>query len=212
MGILHSITHRWENPREESSTPRREDSSTDAKEEGKAFPPEREEKESNTSPNKEREAQISLGRAAFSFLRGVCCFPLLFCDIFHLCTCVICYCVSTALAYTFAGPLSLKAKRCLHISHHIGLHRSAHCALAPHWKRSRLLLNSLIRDSQIVRIAQQQKTLACSGKWQEKKEIYLYPSDQNFLSFVWCHGIISIFLARCCRQSYRSTYRRSKFP
>ena len=30
------------------------------------------------------------------------------CDIFHLCTGVICYRVSTALAYTSAGPLSLK--------------------------------------------------------------------------------------------------------
>ena len=33
------------------------------------------------------------------------------CDIFHLCIGVICYSVSTALAYTSAGPLSLKAKR-----------------------------------------------------------------------------------------------------
>ena len=53
------------------------------------------------------------------------------CDIFHLCTSVICYCVSTALACTSAGRVSLKAKRCFHISHHIGLHRSAHCALTP---------------------------------------------------------------------------------
>ena len=51
------------------------------------------------------------------------------CDIFHLCICVICHCVSTALAYTSGGPLSLKAKRCFHISHHIGFNRSAHCAL-----------------------------------------------------------------------------------
>ena len=51
------------------------------------------------------------------------------CDIFHLCTSVICYSVSTAFAYTSAGPLSLKQNGVFYISHYIMLHRSAHCAL-----------------------------------------------------------------------------------
>ena len=54
------------------------------------------------------------------------------CDIFHLYTGVNCYGVNIARACTSAEPLSLKAKQCFHISHHIGLHRSAHCALNPH--------------------------------------------------------------------------------
>ena len=58
------------------------------------------------------------------------------CDIFHLCTIVICYSVNIARAYTSAGPLSLKAKRCFQICHHIQLHRFAHCALNPDWWRS----------------------------------------------------------------------------
>ena len=53
------------------------------------------------------------------------------CDIFHPRTRVIWYRVSTALAYTFAGPLSLKQNGFFHISHYIGLHRLAHCALTP---------------------------------------------------------------------------------
>ena len=36
-----------------------------------------------------------------------------------MCTCVTCYSVSTARAYTSAGTLSLKAKQCFHIGQHI---------------------------------------------------------------------------------------------
>ena len=59
------------------------------------------------------------------------------CDIFHLCTGVICYSVNIARAYTSAGPLSIKAKRCCHMSHHIGLHpaHSTHRVL----NRSRII-------------------------------------------------------------------------
>ena len=53
------------------------------------------------------------------------------CDIFHQCTSVICYSVNIARAYTSAGPLSLKQNGVFHMSYHIGLHQSAHCALIP---------------------------------------------------------------------------------
>ena len=49
----------------------------------------------------------------------------------HLLPCQHCTCVH------FRRALESQAKRCFHISHHIGLHRSAHCALTPHWSRSR---------------------------------------------------------------------------
>ena len=65
------------------------------------------------------------------------------CDIFHLCTSVICYSVNIARAYTSARPLSLKANRCFYICHHIGFHRSAHCALIPQMaSKKRVLLSS----------------------------------------------------------------------
>ena len=43
----------------------------------------------------------------------------------HLSSCQHCTCVH------FRTALESHAKRCFHISHHIGLHRSAHCALTP---------------------------------------------------------------------------------
>ena len=43
----------------------------------------------------------------------------------HLSSCQHCTCVH------FRRALESHAKRCFHISHHIGLHRSAHCALTP---------------------------------------------------------------------------------
>ena len=61
------------------------------------------------------------------------------CDIFHLCTSVIRYSVSSALAYTFAGPLSLKQNGVF------TYHTTSGCT-DPHW--SRLLLISLIDGSQ----------------------------------------------------------------
>ena len=45
----------------------------------------------------------------------------------HLLLCQHCTCVH------FRRALETQAKRCFHISHHIGLHRSAHCELNPHW-------------------------------------------------------------------------------
>ena len=98
----------------------------------------------------------------------------------HLCTCVICCCVSTALAYTSAGPLESQAKRCF-------LHLSSGCALTPQWWRSRFLLISLIHDSQLVRVARQRKTLACFWQWQE--EIYLHLSGQFFFVCLWRPGV-----------------------
>ena len=50
------------------------------------------------------------------------------CDIFHLFTSVICYCASIALAYTPAGPLSLKQNGVFTLVISIWLHRSAHTA------------------------------------------------------------------------------------
>ena len=41
--------------------------------------------------------------------------------------------VSTALAYPFREALESQAERCFHMSNHIGLHRSAHCALTPYY-------------------------------------------------------------------------------
>ena len=55
------------------------------------------------------------------------------CDIFQLCTGVFCYSDNIARACTSAGPLSLKAKLCFHIGHHVGFHGLVHCALNPHW-------------------------------------------------------------------------------
>ena len=57
-------------------------------------------------------------------------------DICHSRPRVTCYRVNTALAFSFAGPLS-NAKRCFHISHYIGLHRLAHCALTHNWHTNR---------------------------------------------------------------------------
>ena len=90
----------------------------------------------------------------------------------------------------FHRALESQAKRCFHISHHIVLHRSAHCALTPHWQRSRLLLISLILDSQLVRIAQQQKTLACSRQWQEEKRSTCEQVSHFPFVCLWRHGIL----------------------
>ena len=65
------------------------------------------------------------------------------CATLSLCTCVMCHCVITAPAYTSAGPLSLKAKRCFHICHHIGSHRFDHCAHLPHQSDTWELLSML---------------------------------------------------------------------
>ena len=116
------------------------------------------------------------------------------CDTFPSRTRVICYRVSTARAYTFAGPVSFKAKRCFRMCHHIGLHRSAHCALTPRWQRSRLQLIPSIHDSELARIARRQKTLACSRQWQEEKKVYLRDQVVHFpIDSQWRHGIICCF-------------------
>ena len=51
-----------------------------------------------------------------------------------------------SLAYTFAGHLSLKQKRCFHISHYIGWHRLAHCA--PHHTTNFEEIQSLFNAAQ----------------------------------------------------------------
>ena len=104
------------------------------------------------------------------------------CDIFHSRTRVICDRVSTELTYTFAGPLSLKAKRCFHIGHHIGLHRSAHCALTPHWWRSRLPLIPSIHDWQLARLF-----LAVAGREKGPLARPTSPFSHRFSAAPWHH-------------------------
>ena len=86
----------------------------------------------------------------------------------------------------------------------------------PHLQRSGVLLISPARDLQLVRIAQQQKTHACSGQWQEEKGSTCIQVTKFPFVCLWRHGnlcnFFSVKLARCCRKSYRSTYRRVHQP
>ena len=62
----------------------------------------------------------------------------------------MCYCVITACAYTSAGPLSLKQKRCSHICHHIGLHRLHTAHTHRVGSGAELLLLLLIHDQRLA--------------------------------------------------------------
>ena len=104
------------------------------------------------------------------------------------------------------------AKRCLHISHHIGTHRSAHCALNPHRWRSNLLLISLFHDSLLTRTAQQRKMLACV---RQRQEIYLRPRDRRGIFFSFFSTTHARRGLKSFRNAHRRMYlprRRSKFP
>ena len=54
-----------------------------------------------------------------------------YCDTFHSCTRFICYCVSSALAYTSAGPLSLK-QNCVFTFVTTSGHTDSHTAHSTH--------------------------------------------------------------------------------
>ena len=109
----------------------------------------------------------------------------------HLCTCVIRYCASTALACTSAGPVSLKQNGVFHTCHHIGFHRLAHCALQP------------------------RSELACFRQWQQEKRSTCDRVIRLFSLSLW-RGILcsffSIILAWRCRKSCWNAYRRVHLP
>ena len=100
-------------------------------------------------------------------------------------TCALGSSVTVSKSHVRAGPLSLKEERCFHISHHIGLHRFAHCALNPHWHfvDPRLAARAHRTAAEDACLLQ-----AVAGG----EEIYLHPSDQvSFRLFVapWHHQL-----------------------
>ena len=78
----------------------------------------------------------------------------------HLCTCV-----------HFRRALESQAKRCFHICHHIGSHRLSTTHSTHIDSGAELLLLSSIHDPQLVRTAQQRKTLAGFRQRTEKEHL-----------------------------------------
>ena len=61
----------------------------------------------------------------------------------------------------FRRALESQVKRCLHVCHHIGLHRLPTAHTAHIGRGAEILLPSLIHGQRIVRIVQQHNELAC---------------------------------------------------
>ena len=80
------------------------------------------------------------------------------CDIF---TCTLVSCVTVFTTAHFRRTLESRVKRCLHIRHHIGLHRLPTADIAHIGSGAEFLLLSLIHKQRLVRIVQQHDTLAC---------------------------------------------------
>ena len=100
------------------------------------------------------------------------------CDIFpvHLCHVLLCH---LCICVHFPRALESQAERCLHISHHIGLHRFAHCAHCPH---------SPFIDPRPAACTHRTKAQrACF--FQASEWIYLRPSDPS--RFVNCGAMAS---------------------
>ena len=112
---------------------------------------------------------------------------------FSLYTCVMCYCVISASAYTSARPSSLKQKRCF-----------------SHWSSHRVTPIRTLR-TQPTLVAEQvtahfvdPRVAACTRRTAEeaslpdsgsdrRKKIHLRPSDQFLSVCLWRHVIISCF-------------------